>query len=164
MEEKVSLVKEKINDSIVRLFSYLPYGGFYTDSKFDEETRELVVTGEHTPRRLEDKPIRYDVVPFIIGTFTTILIDSLKENEYVINAPEPIIDGKLSIDGTTDITVKCRIKIMDKVKLAYLQLQEVKKTRPSYIAYSNGKIYASFSTEDQVQIFENKLKKCILNR
>jgi hypothetical protein len=110
MEEKVSLVKEKINDSIVRLFSHLPYGGFYTDSKFDEETRELVVTGKHTPRRLEDKPIRYDVVPFIIGTFTTILIDSLKENEYVINDPEPIIDGKLSIDGTTDITVKCRIK------------------------------------------------------
>lgn len=110
MEEKVSLVKEKINDFIVKLFSYLPYGGFYTDSRFDEETRELTVIAKHTPRRLEDKPIRYDVVPFIIGTFTTILIDSLKENEYVINDPEPIIDGKLSIDGTTDITVKCRIK------------------------------------------------------
>ena len=54
--------------------------------------------------------------------------------------------------------------IMDKVKLAYLQLLEVKKARPSYIAYSNGKICASFSTKDQVQIFENKLKKCILNR
>lgn len=39
MEEKVSLVKEKINDFIVKLFSYLPYGGFYTDSRFDEETR-----------------------------------------------------------------------------------------------------------------------------
>lgn len=51
---------------------------------------------------------------------------------------------------------------MDKVKLAYLQLQEVKKARPSYIVYSNGKIYASFSTEDQVGIFENKLKKCML--
>ena len=110
MEEKVSLVKEKINDSIVKLFSYLPEGGFYTNSEFDEVTRELTITGKHTPRRLEDKPIRYDVVPFIIGTFTTILIDSLKEDEYVINSPEPIIDGKLSIDGTTDITVKCRIK------------------------------------------------------
>lgn len=110
MEEKVSLVKEKINDSIVKLFSYLPEGGFYTNSEFDEVTRELTITGKHTPRRLEDKPIRYDVVPFIIGTFTTILIDSLKEDEYVINNPEPIIDGKLSIDGTTDITVKCRIK------------------------------------------------------
>lgn len=43
MKDKVSLVKEKINDSIVRLFSYLPYGGFYTDSKFDEITRELTV-------------------------------------------------------------------------------------------------------------------------
>lgn len=53
---------------------------------------------------------------------------------------------------------------MDKVKLAYLQLQEVKKARPSYVAYSNGKICISFSTEDQVQIFENKLKKCILNK
>lgn len=110
MEEKVSLVKEKINDFIVKLFSYLPYGEFYTDSKFDEETRELVVTGKHTPRKLEGKPIRYDVVPFIINTFITILIDVLKESEYVINTPEPVIDGKLSIDGTTDITVKCRIK------------------------------------------------------
>lgn len=35
MEEKVSLVKEKINDFIVKLFSYLPYGAFYTDSRFD---------------------------------------------------------------------------------------------------------------------------------
>lgn len=110
MEEKVSLVKEKINDFIVKLFSYLPYGGFYTDSKFDEETRELVITGKHTPRKLEGKPIRYDVIPFIINTFITILIDVLKESEYVSNTPEPVIDGKLSIDGTTDITVKCRIK------------------------------------------------------
>lgn len=110
MDEKVSLVKEKINNFIVKLFSYLPYGGFYTDSKFDEITRELTITGKHTPRRLEGKPIRYDVVPFIINTFTTILIDSLKEDEYVINDPEPVIDGKLSIDGTTDVTVKCRIK------------------------------------------------------
>ena len=110
MEDKVSLVKEKINDSIVKLFSYLPEGGFYTNSEFDEVTRELTITGKHTPRRLEDKPIRYDVVPFIINTFITVLIDSLKENEYVINDPEPVIDGKLSIDGTTDVTVKCRIK------------------------------------------------------
>lgn len=110
MDEKVSLVKEKINDFIVKLFSYLPYGGFYTDSKFDEVTRELVVTAKHTPRRLEGKPVRYDVVPFITNTFITILIDILKESEYVINAPEPVIDGKLNIDGTTDITVKCRIK------------------------------------------------------
>lgn len=110
MEEKVSLVKEKINDFIVKLFSYLPYSGFYTDSKFDEITRELTITGKHMPRRLEDKPIRYDVVPFIINTFITILIDILKESEYVSNTPEPVIDCKLSIDGTTDITVKCRIK------------------------------------------------------
>lgn len=110
MEEKVSLLKEKINDFIVKLFSYLPYGGFYTDSRFDEETRGLTVIAKHTPRRLEDKPIRYDVVPFIINTFMTILIDILKESEYVSNTPEPVIDGKLSIDGTTDITVKCRIK------------------------------------------------------
>lgn len=53
---------------------------------------------------------------------------------------------------------------MDKVKLAYLQLLEVKKARPSYISYNNGKICISFSTEDQIQLFENKLKKCILNR
>ena len=53
---------------------------------------------------------------------------------------------------------------MDKVKLAYLQLLELKKARPSYIAYNNGKICISFSTEDQIQLFENKLKKCILNR
>ena len=53
---------------------------------------------------------------------------------------------------------------MDKVKLAYLQLLEVKKARPSYTAYNNGRVCISFSTEDQVQIFENKLKKCILNR
>lgn len=110
MDEKVSLVKEKINDFIVKLFSYLPYGGFYTDSKFDEVTRELVVTAKHTPRRLEGKPVRYDVAPFITNTFTTILIDILKESEYVINDPEPVIDGKLNIDGTTDVTVKCRIK------------------------------------------------------
>lgn len=111
MEEKVSLIKEKINDSIVKLFSYyLPYGGFYTDSKFDEETRELTIIGKHTPRKLECKPIRYDVVPFIINTFITILIDILKESEYVSNIPEPVIDGKLSIDGTTEVTVKCRIK------------------------------------------------------
>lgn len=110
MEEKVSLVKEKINIFIVKLFSYLPYGGFYTDSKFDEETRELTITAKHTPRKLEGKNIRYDVIPFIINTFVTVLIDSLKENEYVINDPEPVIDGKLNIDGTTDITVKCRIR------------------------------------------------------
>lgn len=53
---------------------------------------------------------------------------------------------------------------MDKVKLAYLQLLEVKKARPSYIAYNNGKICITFSTEDQVQIIENKLKKYILNK
>lgn len=53
---------------------------------------------------------------------------------------------------------------MDKVKLAYLQLLEVKKARPSYIAYSDGKICTLFSAEDQVRIFENKLKKCILNK
>lgn len=110
MDEKVSLVKEKINDFIAILFSYLPYGGFYTDSEFDEITRELIITGKHTPRKLEGKLIRYDVVPFIINTFITILIDVLKESEYVSNTPEPVIDGKLSIDGTTDITVKCRIK------------------------------------------------------
>lgn len=110
MDEKVSLVKEKINDFIAILFSYLPYDGFYTDSEFDEITRELIITGKHTPRKLEGKPIRYDVVPFITNTFTTILIDILKESEYVINDPEPVIDGKLNIDGTTDITVKCRIK------------------------------------------------------
>lgn len=110
MDEKVSLVKEKINDFIVKLFSYLPYGGFYTDSKFDEVTRELVVTAKHTPRRLEGKPVRYDVAPFIINTFINILIDVLKESEYVINDPEPVIDGKLNIDGTTEVTVKCRIK------------------------------------------------------
>ena len=53
---------------------------------------------------------------------------------------------------------------MDKVKLAYLQLLEVKKARPSYIAYNNGKICTLFSIEDQIQLFDNKLKKCILNR
>ena len=53
---------------------------------------------------------------------------------------------------------------MDKVKLAYLQLLEVKKARPSYIAYNNGKICTLFSTEDQLRTFENKLKKCILNK
>lgn len=110
MDEKVSLVKEKINDFIAILFSYLPYGGFYTDSEFDEITRELIITGKHTPRKLEGKNIRYDVTPFIIVTFTTILIDVLKESEYVSNTTEPVIDGKLNIDGTTDITVKCRIK------------------------------------------------------
>ena len=52
MEEKVSLVEEKINDFIAILFSYLPYGGFYTDSEFDEITRELTITCKHTPRRL----------------------------------------------------------------------------------------------------------------
>lgn len=51
---------------------------------------------------------------------------------------------------------------MDKVKLAYLQLLEV--VRPSYISYNNGKICTLFSAEDQVRIFENKLKKCILNK
>lgn len=109
MDEKVSLVKEKINDSIVRLFSYLPYGGFYTDSKFDEIYRELTITGKHTPRKFEGKPIRYNVVPFMINAFSSILIDSLKENEYVINDPEPLIEGKLGIDGSTEVTVKCRI-------------------------------------------------------
>lgn len=53
---------------------------------------------------------------------------------------------------------------MDKIKLAYLQLLEVKNARPSYIVYNNGKICISFSTEDQVRIFENKLKKSILNK
>lgn len=110
MEEKVSLVKEKINDYIVKLFSYLPEGGFYTDSEFDEVTRELTITGKHTPRRFEGKPIRCDGMSFIINTFITILIDVLKESEYVSNTPEPVIDGKLSIDGTTEVTVKCRIK------------------------------------------------------
>ena len=53
---------------------------------------------------------------------------------------------------------------MDPIKLTYLQLLEVKKAKPSYTVYNNGKIYKSFSTEDQVRIIENKLKKYILNR
>ncbi len=52
---------------------------------------------------------------------------------------------------------------MNKVKLYQLQLQEIKKARPSYIVYSNGKIHISFSTKDQIKIIENKLKNCILN-
>lgn len=67
MEEKVSLVKEKINDYIVKLFSYLPEGGFYTDSEFDEVTRELTITGKHTPRRFEGN-----------------LLDAMKCNLYLV--------------------------------------------------------------------------------
>lgn len=84
MEEKVSLVKEKINDYIVKLFSYLPEGGFYTDSEFDEVTRELTITGKHTPRRFEGKPIRRYEMQFIFGNFIHTLKNSLLENEYVV--------------------------------------------------------------------------------
>lgn len=110
MEEKVSLVKEKINDSIVKLFSYLPYGGFYTDSKFVEETRELTITGKHTPRRLEGKPIKYYGMHFIFGNFIHTLKNSLLENEYVVKGPEPLIEVEFSPDISTLVTVKCRIK------------------------------------------------------
>ena len=110
MEDKVSLVKEKINDFIVKLFSYLPYGGFYTDSRFDEETRELTVIAKHTPRRLEDKPIRCYEMHFIFGNFIHTLKNSLLENEYVVKDPEPSIEVEFSPDITTLVTIKCRIK------------------------------------------------------
>ena len=110
MEEKVSLVKEKINDFIVKLFSYLPYGGFYTDSRFDEETRELTVIAKHTPRRLEDKPIRCYEMHFIFGNFIHTLKNSLLENEYVVKGPEPSIEVEFSPDISTLVTIKCRIK------------------------------------------------------
>lgn len=110
MEEKVSLVKEKINDSIVKLFSYLPEGGFYTYSKFDEETRELTITSKHTPRKLEGKPIRCYEMHFIFGNFIHTLKNSLLKNEYVVKGPEPSIEVEFSPDITTLVTVKCRIK------------------------------------------------------
>lgn len=110
MDEKVSLVKEKINDSIVKLFSYLPYGGFYTDSEFDEITRELIITGKHTPRRLEGKPIGCYGMHFIFGNFIHTLKNSLLENEYVVKSPEPSIEVEFSPDISTLVTIKCRIK------------------------------------------------------
>ena len=110
MEEKVSLVKEKINDSIVKLFSYLPEGGFYTNSKFDEVTRELAITGRHTPRRFEGKHISCYGMHFIFGNFINTLKNNLNENEYVEKYPEPLIEVEFSPDITTLVTVKCRIK------------------------------------------------------
>lgn len=110
MEEKVSIVKEKINDSIVKLFSYLPYGGFYTDSKFDEETRELTITSKHTPRRLEGQSNTNSNLYFIFGNFIERLRDRLKEDESVAKELEPFIEVYSRSNGTTDITVKCRIK------------------------------------------------------
>lgn len=110
MEEKVSLVKEKINDSIVKLFSYLPYGGFYINSEFDEITRELTITGRYIPRRLEGKPISCYGMHFIFGNFINTLKNSLLENEHVVKGPEPLIEVEFSPDITTLVTVKCRIK------------------------------------------------------
>ena len=110
MDEKVSLVKEKINDSIIRLFSYLPYGGFYTDSKFDEITRELTITARYTPRRLEGKPIRCYEMQFIFDNFIHTLKNSLLENEYVVKGPEPSIEVEFSPDIATLVTIKCRIR------------------------------------------------------
>lgn len=110
MDEKVSLVKEKINDSIVKLFSYLPHGGFYTDSKFDEITRELTITAKHIPRRLEGKCIKYDGMSFIFGNFIHTLKNSLEENEYIVKGPEPSIEVEFSPDISTLVTIKCRIK------------------------------------------------------
>lgn len=110
MEDKVSLVKEKINDSIVKLFSYLPEGGFYTYSEFDEITRELTITCKHTPRRFEGKPISCYGMHFIFGNFIHTLKNSLLENEYVIKGPEPLIEVEFSPDITTLVTVKCRIR------------------------------------------------------
>lgn len=110
MEEKVSLVKEKINDFIVKLFSYLPYGGFYTDSKFDEVSRELTITAKHTPRRFEGKPIGCYGMHFIFGNFIHTLKNSLLENEYVVKGPEPSIEVEFSPDISTLVNIKCRIK------------------------------------------------------
>lgn len=110
MEEKVSLVKEKINDSIVRLFSYLPYGGFYTDSKFDEVFRELTITGKHTPRRLEGAFNTNSNLYFIFGNFIERLRDRLKEDDFVAKEFEPFMEVNSRSDGTTEVTVKCRIK------------------------------------------------------
>lgn len=110
MEEKVSLVKEKINDYIVKLFSYLPEGGFYTDSEFDEVTRELTITGKHTLRRFEGKPIRRYEMQFIFCNFIHTLKNSLLENEYVVKGPEPLIEVEFSPDIATLVTIKCRIK------------------------------------------------------
>lgn len=110
MEEKVSLVKEKINDSIVKLFSYLPNGGFYTDSKFDEETRELVVTGKHTPRRLEGTITTNSNLYFVFGKFIERLRDRLKEDDSVAKELGPFIEVNSISNWTTEVTVKCRIK------------------------------------------------------
>lgn len=110
MDEKVSLVKEKINDSIVRLFSYLPYGGFYTDSKFDEVFRELTITGKHTPRRLEGGPTTNSNLYFVFGKFIERLRDHLKEDDSVAKEFGPFIEVNSRRDGTTEVIVKCRIK------------------------------------------------------
>ena len=110
MKDKVSLVKEKINDSIIRLFSYLPYGGFYTDSKFDEVFRELTITGKHTPRRLEGAPNTNSNLYFVFGKFIERLRDRLKEDDYVAKEFEPFIEVNSRSDGTTEVTVRCRIK------------------------------------------------------
>lgn len=110
MEEKVSLVKEKINDSIIRLFSYLPYGGFYTDSNFDEIFRELTITGKHTPRRLEGVSNTNSNLYFVFGKFMERLRDRLKEDDSVAKEFEPFIEVNSRSDGTTEVTVKCRVK------------------------------------------------------
>lgn len=110
MEEKVSLVKEKINDSIVRLFSYLPYGEFYTDSRFDEETRELTVIAKHTTRRLEGAIITNSNLYFVFGKFIERLRDRLKEDDSVAKELEPFIEVNSISNWTTEVTVKCRIK------------------------------------------------------
>lgn len=109
MDEKVSLVKEKINDSIVRLFSYLPYGRFYTDSKFDEIYRELTFTGKHTLRRLEGVSNTNSNLYFVFGKFIERLRDRLKEDDSVAKEFGPFIEVNSRSDGTTEITVKCRI-------------------------------------------------------
>lgn len=111
MDEKVSLVKEKINDFIVKLFSYLPYGGFYTDSEFDEITRELTITGKHIPRRLEGQSnTNNNNLYFIFGNFIERLRNRLKEDDSVVKELRPLIEVNSRSDGTTDVKVKCMVR------------------------------------------------------
>lgn len=112
MDENVSLVRKTIIDSINELFSTLPFGGYSTDSEFNEKDRELIVIGAYHQQMLEGKPDNIIENPsFKFMSFINDLDEYLTDSKLVIrDHPKFHIGVERSLDNTIIIEVKCTVR------------------------------------------------------